>query len=201
MDIVTLLVQSFLLAVGLSMDAFAVSISNGLSMKQVLIRRVLAIAVTFGIFQALMPLLGYLLGNSFAEFVRTWDHYIALIFLGVIGIKMIIDGINEIKAKSKGEDEICEYKFTLGALIFQGIATSIDALVIGVSFVAMRMTFTDMLIAIGIIGVTTFVLSFIGVFAGKKFGDLLGSKAEIVGGIILVGIGLKVFIEHAFFGG
>lgn len=201
MDITTLLIQSLLLAVGLSMDAFAVSISNGLSMKKIIIRHALAIAAAFGIFQGAMPLLGYLLGNSFADFVRTWDHYIALIFLGIIGGKMAVEGVKELCSKEEAQAWENEYKFSFWALMFQAVATSIDALVVGVSFVAMQMTVSDTVIAVCIIAATTFTLSLIGVFAGKKFGQLLGSKAEIVGGLILVGIGLKVFIEHVFFGG
>lgn len=200
MAISTLLIQTFLIAVGLSMDAFAVSVSDGLTMKRIKIRRAAAIAAAFGIFQGIMPLLGFLLGSSFADFVRTWDHYIALIFLGFIGGKMLTDGIKELRCKDKSDiDE--EYKFSFGALILQAIATSIDALVVGVSFVAMGMSFTDMLISVCIIAAVTFTLSIIGVYAGRKTGQLLGCRAEIIGGLILVGIGIKVFVEHMFFGG
>lgn len=206
MGIAELLIQMLLLGVGLSMDAFAVSISNGLSMTKITLKKALPSALAFGIFQALMPLLGYLLGASFADFIQSFDHYIALIFLGFIGGKMIYDGVKELrtdkKAKANGEEKPVqeEKKLGFGALIVQAIATSIDALVVGVSFVAMNMNFTQVLIGIAIIGCTTFILSIIGVFMGKKFGELLGSRAEIVGGLILVGIGLKVFIEHMFFG-
>ncbi len=198
MDITVLLVQSFLLAIGLAMDAFAVSITDGLSMKKVMLRYALLTAGSFGLFQAVMPVLGYLLGNGFADFVNTWDHYIALIFLGFIGGKMIVEAIGDLKAEN---DEPIPYKFSFPQLIMKAIATSIDALVVGVSFVAMKMTVLDMIIAVAIIGLITFGLSMLGIYAGKKFGKLLGSKAQIVGGIILVCIGLKVFIEHMFFGG
>ncbi len=201
MDIVSLLLQSFLLAIGLAMDAFAVSISNGLTMKKILLRHALAIAGAFGIFQAIMPLLGYFLGSSFAEFISRWDHYIALIFLGFIGGRMIFEGIKELRQKNKDNKDSLEYKFSFTALMFQAVATSIDAFVVGVSFVAMKMTVFDMITAVSIIGVITFGLSLVGIFAGKRFGELLGSKAVVAGGIILVGIGLKVFIEHIFFGG
>lgn len=201
MDIVSLLLQSFLLAIGLAMDAFAVSISNGLAMKKIVLRHALAIAGAFGIFQAIMPLLGFFLGSSFAEFISRWDHYIALIFLGFIGGKMIFEGIKELLQKDKNKKDSAEYKFSFAALMFQAVATSIDALVVGVSFVAMKMTVLDMITAVSIIGVITFGLSLVGIFAGKRFGELLGSKAVVAGGIILVGIGLKVFIEHVFFGG
>lgn len=197
MGFMELFIQMLLLGVGLSMDAFAVSISNGLGMKKIILKKALLIALTFGLFQALMPMLGYFLGATFAEFVERFDHYIALIFLGFIGVKMIIDGVKELKSKDKAdEEETKKVDLSFTGLMFQAVATSIDALVVGVSFVAMKMSFTDMLIGITIIGITTFILSLIGVFAGKKFGDLLGSRAEIIGGLILVGIGLKVFIEH-----
>ncbi len=201
MDLTTLIIHSVLLAVGLAMDAFAVSISNGLAMKKVAVGQALAIAGSFGIFQALMPLLGFFLGSSFSDFISRWDHYIALIFLGFIGGKMIFEGIRELKGKSGGDSDTEEYRFSFAALMFQAVATSIDALVVGVSFVAMDMTVSDMITAVSVIGALTFLISLIGIFAGKRFGDLLGSRAVVVGGVILVGIGLKVFIEHMFFGG
>ena len=207
MGFAALMLQMFLIGVGLSMDAFAVSISNGLSMKKITLKKALPSAVAFGVFQGMMPFLGYLLGAGFAEFIQSFDHIIALVFLGFIGGKMIYDGIKELvedkKAKADGDIKPTqeEKKLGFGALIVQAIATSIDALVVGVSFVAMQVTFTDVVFSVLLIGCTTFVISLIGVFMGKKFGELLGSRAEIVGGIILVGIGLKVFIEHVFLGG
>lgn len=192
--------ELFLLAVGLSMDAFAVSIGNGLSMKKQNPKAAFAIAFSFGLFQALMPTLGYFLGSAFEDIIRQFDHFIALIFLGFIGGKMIFDGIKELIADKKGEaEEIQEFHLSFGKLLIQAIATSIDALIVGVSFAALPDV--NIWTAVLLIGVTTFVISIIGVFSGKKFGQLLGSKAEIFGGIILVGIGLKVFIEHVFFGG
>lgn len=202
-----LLIQMFLIGVGLSMDAFAVSISNGLSMKKITLKKALPSAVAFGVFQAVMPFLGYLLGAGFAELIQSFDHYIALVFLGFIGGKMIYDGIKELredrKAKASGEVKppMEEKKLGFWALIVQAVATSIDALVVGVSFVAMQIDFTEVIISVLLIGCTTFIISMVGVFMGKKFGELLGSRAEIVGGCILVAIGLKVFIEHVFFGG
>lgn len=204
MGFAELLIQMFLLGLGLSMDAFAVSISNGLTMKKVVLKKAVLIAVTFGVFQAIMPLLGYLLGSSFASFVEQCDHYIALIFLGFIGGKMVLEGARDLAKGKKTDNSVESVKasedktLSFGGLIFQAIATSIDALVVGVSFVAMKMDFSQMLIGIGIIGAITFALCLIGVFMGKKFGELLGSRAEIIGGIILISIGLKVFIEHMF---
>lgn len=187
--------ELILLAIGLAMDAFAVSISNGLSMKKIILRKALLIAFAFGLFQGLMPLLGYLLGSTFADFISQWDHYIALVFLGFIGGKMIYDGIKELRhpeQSDKGEEK----NLSLLALFFQAVATSIDALIVGVGFAAMDV---NIWIAISLIAAITFVISLCGVFMGKKFGELLGSKAEVFGGLILVGIGLKVFIEHMFF--
>lgn len=196
-------IELLLLAIGLAMDAFAVSIGNGLSMKKQNPKAALAIAFSFGLFQALMPTLGYFLGSAFEEVIRQFDHYIALIFLGFIGGKMIFDGIKELIADKKGKteelSELTEFKLTLGKLLIQAVATSIDALIVGVSFAALPDV--NIWTAVLLIGVVTFAISLLGVFSGKKFGQLLGSKAEIFGGLILVGIGLKVFIEHVFFGG
>lgn len=192
--------ELLLLAIGLAMDAFAVSIGNGLSMKKQNPKAAFAIAFSFGLFQALMPTLGYFLGSAFEEVIRQFDHFIALIFLGFIGGKMIFDGIKELIADKKGKtEELPEFKLTFGKLLIQAIATSIDALIVGVSFAALPNV--NIWTAVLLIGVVTFAISLSGVFSGKKFGQLLGSKAEIFGGIILVGIGLKVFIEHVFFGG
>lgn len=193
-------IELLLLAIGLAMDAFAVSIGNGLSMKKQNPKAAFAIAFSFGLFQALMPTLGYFLGSAFETVIRQFDHFIALIFLGFIGGKMIFDGIKELIADKKGEtEELPEFKLSFGKLLIQAIATSIDALIVGVSFAALPDV--NIWTAVLLIGVVTFAISLAGVFSGKKFGQLLGSKAEIFGGIILVGIGLKVFIEHVFFGG
>ena len=192
--------ELLLLAIGLAMDAFAVSIGNGLSMKKQNPKAALAIAFSFGLFQALMPTIGYFLGSAFEDIIRQFDHFIALIFLGFIGGKMIFDGIKELIADRKGKaEEIPEFHLSFGKLLIQAVATSIDALIVGVSFAALPDV--NIWTAVLLIGVVTFAISLIGVFSGKKFGQLLGSKAEIFGGLILVGIGLKVFIEHVFFGG
>ena len=194
------IIELLLIAVGLSMDAFAVSIGNGLSMKKSSPKAALAIAFSFGLFQALMPTAGFFLGSAFEDIIKNFDHYIALIFLGFIGGKMIYDGIKELRAKKRGEEEEEKpFKLSFGALMIQAVATSIDALIVGVSFAALPDV--NIWAAVVLIGLTTFTISLVGVFFGKKFGQLLGSKAEIFGGIILVGIGLKVFIEHIFFGG
>lgn len=197
-------IELILIAVGLSMDAFAVSISNGLCMKKVLLKKALVIAAAFGIFQAVMPLLGYLLGSKFTDFISQFDHIIALVFLGFIGGKMHFDGIRELKIKNQPENadkNVTEKELSFPALLFQAVATSIDALIVGVSFVAMGMDWYSVITGIALIGIITFTLSLIGVYTGKKFGEILGSRAEIFGGAILIGIGAKVFVEHVFFGG
>lgn len=192
--------ELLLIAVGLSMDAFAVSIGNGLSMKKSSPKAALAIAFSFGLFQALMPTAGYFLGSAFESVIKEFDHYIALIFLGFIGGKMIFDGIKELRQRKKGEgEEAKEFKLSFAALMIQAVATSIDALIVGVSFAALPEV--NIWVAVTLIGVTTFIISLFGVFFGKKFGQILGSKAEVLGGLILVGIGIKVFVEHMFFGG
>lgn len=194
--------ELLLLAVGLSMDAFAVSVGNGLSMKKSDPKAALAIAASFGLFQALMPTVGYFLGSAFETVISRFDHYIALIFLGFIGGKMIFDGIRELREKKKSagaSEEEKPFKLSFGALMIQSVATSIDALIVGVSFAALPNV--NIWIAVTLIGIITFSISLVGVFSGKKFGQLLGSRAEIFGGLILVGIGVKVFVEHVFFGG
>lgn len=194
--------ELLLLAVGLAMDAFAVSVGNGLSMKKSDPKAALAIAASFGLFQALMPTVGYFLGSAFETVISRFDHYIALIFLGFIGGKMIFDGIRELREKKKSDgapEEEKPFKLSFGALMIQSVATSIDALIVGVSFAALPNV--NIWIAVTLIGIITFSISLVGVFSGKKFGQLLGSRAEIFGGLILVGIGVKVFVEHVFFGG
>jgi putative Mn2+ efflux pump MntP len=186
-----LIIQVFLIALGLSADAFAVAITNGLSLKDTSRRQALKIAVMFGLFQALMPLFGFLLGSAFKEFIESFAHWIAFIFLGFIGGKMLFE---EIKTK-KYEDEKAPETLSLRTLLMQAVATSIDALVVGVSFIAMGITGFMILPCVIIIGAVTFVLSFSGVGLGKKFGGLLGGRAKIVGGIVLIAIGFKVLVE------
>lgn len=197
------IIELILLSIGLAMDAFAVSIGNGLSMKKNEPKAALAIALSFGIFQALMPTLGYFLGSTFEAAISRFDHIIALVFLGFIGGKMIIDGIKELR-ENKNKEKAAEteektFKLSFGNLMIQSVATSIDALIVGVSFAALPNV--NIWAAVLLIGVITFAISLVGVFSGKKFGQLLGSRAEIFGGLILVGIGVKVFVEHVFFGG
>ncbi len=183
--------ELILIAVGLSMDAVAVSMSNGLTIKDLKGRHIAAIAGAFGLFQGLMPLIGYLAGSVFAAYISAIDHWVALILLGFIGGKMIWEALHP-------EDEhSAVYRLTPALLLVQAVATSIDALAVGVSFAALDV---KILPAVSEIALCTFLLSFIAVLLGKRFGKLLGNKAELLGGVILVGIGLKIFIEHTFFG-
>ena len=180
----------FLLAIGLSMDAFAVAISNGLCMQKFSMGNTLKIAFAFGLAQGVMPILGYLAGQTFSETITSIDHWVALIFLGIIGFKMIIEAVSEMR--SKKTDTECSVISTK-MLIFQAIATSIDALAVGISFAVMKV---NIWVASSFIACTTFIFSIIGVIIGKKSGKYLKTKAELAGGILLVLIGVKIFIEH-----
>ncbi len=187
------IVEIILIGIGLSMDAVAVSASNGMCYfpKRLKVRNALVIALAFGVFQGIMPLIGFYAGSFFSETFSRFDHWIALVLLCIIGGKMVFEAV-------KGDDDSCEVEknFTLKLLVIQAIATSVDALAVGVSFAAVSM---NIWIAISIIAATTFLLSFGAVYIGKRFGTLLNKKAEILGGLILIGIGLKIFIEHSFF--
>ncbi len=188
-------IELFFIALGLSMDAFAVSVTNGMCAKNIKLGWTFAIALTFGLFQGVMPSIGYFLGQTFTAYVTRFDHVIALVLLGIIGGKMLFEAIKE---KDCDACDSVGIKLTLNALLVQGLATSIDALAVGVSFSAMR---ANIITSAAFIALVTFVCCFAGVFIGKRFGAVLNRKAEIAGGIILIAIGLKIFIEHTFFGG
>ncbi|SDB52710.1 Putative Mn2+ efflux pump MntP [Pseudobutyrivibrio sp. YE44] len=182
----------FLLGIGLSMDAFAVAICKGLAMRKVNKRQMFVIALFFGGFQALMPLIGWALGTTFAKKIVAFDHWIAFILLLYVGGKMIVDAIREWKEKDVVEemDPPLDYK----ELTLLAIATSIDALACGVTF-SFYENF-NIIKAITIIGVTTFVISSGGVYVGNIFGDKFKAKAQLAGGIILVFLGVKILLEH-----
>ena len=173
------------IGVGLSMDAFAVAATDGIVSKPNF-KQALKIAFAFGLFQAIMPLIGFFAGSLFGEIVEKYDHWIALVLLSIIGGKMIADFFDKNKEKES------THLLTFKALFMQAVATSIDALAVGVSFVGL--TF-NIFLAVGIIGATTFVLSLAAVFLGETCGKFLADKATLVGGIILIAIGLKIFIE------
>lgn len=185
MDIITIV----LIAFGLSMDAFAVSVTNGATLKKAGIKEALRIGGFFGFFQALMPLLGWLMGVKFQNYITRVDHWIAFLLLAVIGGKMVYETLTD-----KEEcDEDVEKTLDNKTLFMLAIATSIDALAVGVSFAFLEVSILNSIIIIGII---TFVLCFIGVLIGKKCGELLKRNAELIGGIVLILIGIKILSEH-----
>lgn len=180
-----------LMGVGLAMDAFAVSICKGLSMRKVNKKQCLVIGLFFGGFQALMPFIGWVLGSQFEQYITSIDHWIAFILLGFIGGKMVVEAIRE-------KDEAVEVgkmdpPLDLKEMFILAIATSIDALAVGITFAFLQVPIVE---AISIIGITTFVISVIGVYAGNFFGNRYKKKAELAGGIILILIGLKILLEH-----
>ena len=180
------IIELILIGIGLSMDAFAVSVTNGLCCKNIKAGKTIMTGVCFGGFQGLMPLIGYFLGRGFAKYITAFDHIIALILLGFIGGQMIWESF-------KKDEEKNESSILTGKLLFmQGIATSIDALAVGVSFAAMNV---NIFIAVSIIAAITFACSMISVLIGKKCGDFLNQKAELFGGCILILIGLKIFLD------
>lgn len=172
--------------IALSMDAFAVSIGKGLSVQKVQAKHSLICGAWFGGFQALMPLLGFLLASSFAQYIKQYDHWIAFVLLALIGANMIREVF------SKGEDEV-DSSFSVKTMLVLAVATSIDALATGVSF---AVTDTNIWLAVAIIGATTFLFSAAGVKVGSIFGSKYQSKAEFVGGLILILIGVKILVEH-----
>ncbi|MBQ9318007.1 MAG: manganese efflux pump [Bacilli bacterium] len=182
MKLIEIMVVSF----GLAMDAFAVSVCKGLSMKKINLKKSLIIALYFGIFQALMPIIGYFLGITFSNIVKSIDHWIAFILLGIIGFNMIRESFDdEVEKKNDNID--------IKTMLLLAVATSIDALAVGVTFAFFKV---NIILAILIIGIITFILSLIGVKIGNKFGDRFQNKAELLGGIILIIMGLKILLEH-----
>ncbi len=183
-------VELFLVAVGLSMDAFAVSVCKGLCMKRLDVRQALVIALFFGGFQALMPLVGWALGTQFEQYITPVDHWIAFVLLAFIGGKMLWDAFRG------GEEELscpADGKLDLRELVMLSVATSIDALAVGITFAFLRV---DIVSSVALIGATTFVLALAGVAVGHRFGARYEKPATIVGGIVLVLIGTKILLEH-----
>ncbi len=184
------IVELLLIGIGLSMDAFAVAICKGLNMKKVNKIQCLVIALFFGGFQALMPLIGWLLGKQFEVYITSVDHWIAFILLALIGGNMVKESMEKDEGEKEGE---CPQKLDIKELFLLAIATSIDALAVGITFAFLQVQIVP---AITIIGITTFVISIIGVFVGNIFGSKYKNKAELAGGIILILIGLKILLEH-----
>ncbi|HOE57976.1 MAG TPA: manganese efflux pump MntP family protein [Bacillota bacterium] len=193
-----------LIAIGLSMDAFAVSVTHGIIIEGVNKGHALKIGLYFGAFQALMPLAGWLAGSRFKDYITNFDHWIAFILLAFIGGKMIKESYSEnceinrtegdiSEAAISSQTEIRENPLRTGRLLVLAVATSIDALAVGISFAFLSVSIIPSSVLIGVI---TFIICTAGVFIGKRFGCLFQKRAEMAGGLILIGIGLKILIEH-----
>lgn len=179
-------IEILLISVGLAMDAFAVSVCKGLSMKKMNWKKAIIIGLYFGIFQASMPVLGYFLGTTFEQFITNIDHWIDFVLLSAIGGNMIKESFDQ-------ESENCNDNVDVKTMVILAIATSIDALAVGITFACLRINIVLPVISIGII---TFILSVIGVKIGNKFGDKYENKAEFIGGLILILLGIKILLEH-----
>lgn len=200
MDIVSIV----LIAVGLSMDAFAVSVSNGIIIKDLRFQHALKVGLYFGVFQALMPLAGWLAGLQFKDYIASMDHWIAFILLAFIGGKMIHEAYKENCEICSTETEACEVAISnppeavedplrMGRLMVLAVATSIDALAVGISLAFLNVSIIWSSVVIGAI---TFVICVAGVYIGRKCGCLFQKRAEIIGGMILILIGAKIVLEH-----
>ncbi|MEN8154652.1 MAG: manganese efflux pump MntP family protein [Acidobacteriota bacterium] len=185
MDLLTIIV----IAIGLSMDSFAVSLTNGFVIKDLNLKNALKIAFSFSLFQTLMPLIGWVAGSGFEQYIREIDHWIAFFLLSFLGLRMIYSGL--IKRGVSLSNKISFF-----TLISQSIATSIDALAVGISFALLNISILSPVL---IIGIVTFLFSMTGLYLGRKFGKKFGNIAEIIGGMILIGIGLKILIEHLYY--
>lgn len=182
------LIELFLIAVGLSMDAFAVSVCKGLAMKKCTWTKAGIVGLYFGVFQAGMPLIGYILGVQFKDIITSIDHWIAFVLLGIIGLNMVRESRGGCE-ECETEDESLDVKTMLGL----AVATSIDALAVGVTFAFLQVAIVP---AVSFIGVVTFTISVAGVKIGNVFGSKYKSKAELAGGVILILMGLKILVEH-----
>jgi putative Mn2+ efflux pump MntP len=178
--------ELILLSVGLAMDAFAVSVCKGLALQKIRFKHMLICGAWFGGFQALMPLLGWLLGSRFSRYIEKFDHWIAFILLALIGANMIREAVS-------GKEEDVDSSLKFGEMFLMAVATSIDALAVGVSFAFLNVSIVPAVICIGVI---TFVISAIGVKIGSIFGARYKARAEIAGGVILIIIGLRILLQH-----
>lgn len=179
-------IEILIIGISLAMDAFAVSVCKGLSMKKMNWKKAGIIALYFGIFQALMPIIGFVLGSAFSEVVESIDHWIAFFLLAIIGINMIKEAKDD---EIEKRNDLVDFKTMLPL----AIATSIDALAVGITFAIFN---TNIIYAISIIGIVTFIIALLGVKIGNKFGDKFQNKAELVGGIFLILIGVRILLEH-----
>lgn len=180
------IVELLLLSIGLAMDAFAVSICKGISMKKMNWKKAIIIGLYFGEFQALMPTIGFFLGSAFQNLITSIDHWIAFLLLTIIGGGMIKESFGN---DSENRNDDVSFK----TMIVLAIATSIDALAVGITFAFLKV---NLILAVSLIGIITFVLAVAGTKIGNKFGDKYESKAELVGGVILVLLGIKILLEH-----
>ena len=183
------LIELFLIAVGLSMDAFAVSVCKGLAMPKCTFKKAAIVGLWFGGFQALMPAIGYILGAQFQEAIASIDHWIAFVLLALIGGNMIHEALDN-------DEEEADARLDVKTMFLLAVATSIDALAIGITFAFLKV---NIIPAVCFIGIVTFIISFAGVKIGNVFGARYKNKAEIVGGIILILLGLKILLEHLGF--
>lgn len=179
--------EILLLSVGLAMDAFAVSMCQGLNMQKLNIKNAVIISGFFGIFQAVMPLIGWAVGTSFAHYIESFDHWVAFALLAFLGGKMIFESF-----KKGGDEQLDSGRLNYKELTLLAIATSIDALAVGITFAFFEV---NIAFAVSSIGVITFIISLFGVYLGCKIGDKFKNKAELFGGIVLVLIGLKILLE------
>lgn len=183
------LIELFLIAVGLSMDAFAVSVCKGLAMPKCTFKKAAIVGLWFGGFQALMPAIGYVLGAQFQEAIASIDHWIAFVLLALIGGNMIHEALDN-------DEEEADASLDVKTMFLLAVATSIDALAIGITFAFLKVSIIP---AVCFIGIVTFIISFAGVKIGNVFGARYKNKAEIVGGVILILLGLKILLEHLGF--
>ena len=182
--------EVLLMSVALAMDACAVAICKGLSVGKIKPKHMLTAGIWFGGFQALMPLIGFALGSTFEKYITSIDHWVAFILLGVIGFNMI--------KESREEEADQDASFAFKEMLVLAVATSIDALAVGITFAFLKV---NIILAVTLIGITTFVISAAGIKIGSVFGDKFKSKAEFFGGAVLICLGIKILIEHLFFGG
>lgn len=192
------LLELFIIAIGLSMDAFAVAICKGLAMKKISIKKAGIVGLYFGLFQAGMPLIGYFLGVQFQSKITSIDHWIAFVLLALIGISMIRESRTSEAENADGEAAVSDSgeegnSLNFKNMIMLAIATSIDALAVGVTFAFLKVNIVP---AVSFIGIVTFTLSMIGVKIGNVFGTIYKSKAELAGGLILILMGVKILVEH-----
>lgn len=183
------LIELFLIAVGLSMDAFAVSVCKGLAMPKCTFKKAAIVGLWFGGFQALMPAIGYILGAQFQEAIASIDHWIAFVLLALIGGNMIHEALDN-------DEEEADASLDVKTMFLLAVATSIDALAIGITFAFLKV---NIIPAVCFIGIVTFIISFAGVKIGNVFGARYKNKAEIVGGVILILLGLKILLDHLGF--